>query len=165
MASGGLLWFGDSMNQFSQKVSHAIDELEDGEQIKEIITEALEKGTERMEEIVLDGGMNKTKKGGPRAESEAMFDSIDYTTSVNGRGRFQGEFGFLDGAPEYTKYQEYGTGSSGAGRAAPGKSGPSEQASGGGISAMLAFATANQEVITSLQNQLDSGQWFPTSLR
>lgn len=136
----GLLWFTDP-GVIAQKLSVAADQLD--KNVYDIVEEATFNAAERMDDIVMEGGVNATKKGGPRVDSYAMVRSIDHTTSINGRGRVQGSFGFIKNAPEYTEFQEKGT------RYIP---------------AMLAFAEAQVLAINELQNQFDSGKWFPTSL-
>lgn len=140
MASG-VTWF-NGPNKAAAKFSLAADEVTDN--VEGIVVDVLEKAQKRIVEIVDAGGINPTKKGGPRVRpgSGAMRASADADVTQS-RTRVTGEFGFID-APDYTLFQERGT------RYVP---------------SMLAFARAFEEAATRMQNELDSGKWFPSSLR
>ena len=106
MAQDGIYWFTD-LNVIGQKMSVAASQIED--LVPEIVETVVTKGAQRMREIVLDGGMNSTQKGGPRIESGAMISSIDGALTGSVGGRASGRFGFINGPPSWTEYQEKGT--------------------------------------------------------
>jgi hypothetical protein len=137
----GLLWFGDDPFRLADKFSYGgnggIDDV-----AADITNEILEQAEEEMRDIVDAGGMNATKKGGPRRDSDVMYDSISSKLFGNSRGRVQGEFGFING-PHYAIYQEAGTSS---------------------IASMLAFATVREGVIESMQQNFEQGNWLPKAL-
>lgn len=137
--ANGVTWF-NGPDQAAAKFSMAADEVTDN--VEDIVVDVLDTAEKRMQQIVNAGGINPTKKGGPRRVSSDMYSSAKADVSQS-RGRVIGEFGFID-APDYTSYQERGTKY---------------------IASMLAFATAYQEAATRMQNEFDSGKWFPASLR
>ena len=137
MASG-VTWF-NGPDKAATKFSMAADEVT--ENVADLVLDVLDTAQKRLVEIVDAGGINQTKKGGPRIISRKMRDSADADVNQS-RTRVTGQFGFID-APDYTLYQERGTKY---------------------IPSMLAFATAFEEAASRMQNELDSGKWFPTSL-
>lgn len=137
MASSGLLWF-DKPDRIAQQLSIAADEVSTN--VYDIVHSATFDAAEEMRKIIRSGGINQTQKGGPRIDSGAMIGSVDAQTFINGRARVQGEMGFTNGAPEYTKFQEDGTRH---------------------IAAMLAFATAQKNLVEDLQSQFEQGKWMP----
>lgn len=145
MASGsGLAFFISQSNRFSQKFSVAAGDIP--EHVMGIVEDALETGTKRMTSIINSGGINQTKKGGPRVKSGRMRASVEGVARINGRARVQGRFGFSADAPVWTKWQEKGT-----------QKGPR-------IAAMLAFTTANREMVENLQDRFDQGDWLNLNL-
>lgn len=139
MASG-VTWF-NGPDKAATKFSMAADEVT--ENVADLVLDVLDTAQKRLVQIVDAGGINPTKKGGPRVRpgSGAMRASADADVSQS-RTRVTGQFGFID-APDYTLFQERGT------RYIP---------------SMLAFATAFEEAASRMQNELDSGKWFPSSL-
>lgn len=155
---GGIFWF-NGPNDFAQQLSIAEESLEGKAQA--VVQELVDEAEDRMRQIIRDGGINKTKKGGARILSTDMYSSVGSKVGLNKRGRVQAEFGFTDEAPFYTKFQERGTRGSGPARMVQG---PKVRGGGGsGISPMLAYATALGEAIESFQNKIDSVEWFATS--
>lgn len=138
--ANGVTWF-NSPNKLAAKFSMAAEEVT--ENVEDIVIDVLDKAQKRMVQIIDAGGINPTKKGGPRIISGDMRGAADADVSSS-RGRVIGEFGFID-APFYTIFQERGTRR--------------------GIPPMLAFARAYEEAATTMQNELDSGKWFPASIR
>lgn len=65
-------------------------------------------GEESIKQSVVDQGVNKTKKGGPRILSRAMFYSANSVATTMG-GTSNVLAGFISGAPEQTIWQERGT--------------------------------------------------------
>jgi hypothetical protein len=154
---GAVSWFrGKAPLDFSQQMSITADALEG--KAEEVVAELAETAKKRMQEIIKDGGIYPTKKGGARIESGDMYASVEGKVSVDSGNRVQGEFGFIDNAPFYTRFQERGTRSSG-----PMRNRGSDSDSGGGIAPMLAYATALGEAITEFQDKVDSVHWFATS--
>lgn len=143
MASG-LALFVREANRLSQQFSAGADEL--GPATLDIVDAALDKGRSRMRQIIMAGGINKTKKGGPRVKSGKMLGSVEGEAHINGRARVQGKFGFSDDTPIWTKWQEKGT-----------KNGPR-------IPAMLAYNTANKEMVEELLANFERGKWFNLNL-
>jgi hypothetical protein len=149
-AREGIFWF-NGPNEFAQKLSIAEEALEG--KAEQVVKELVDEAERRMEQIIRDGGIYKTKKGGARMLTTDMYQSVGSSVAINNRGRVQAEFGFIDNAPFYTKFQERGTRGSG----------PLRSSGGGGIAPMLAYATALGEAIVEFQNKIDSVQWFATS--
>lgn len=65
-------------------------------------------GKESTQQSVVDQGINKTAKGGPRIRSGDMFDSADAVTVTMGSVA-NVSAGFINGPPKHTEYQERGT--------------------------------------------------------
>lgn len=148
----GIFWF-NGPNDMAQSLSIAAEQLEG--KAEAVVKELVEEAEKRMEQIIRDGGIYPTKKGGARMLTTDMYQSVGSSVSINKRGRVQAEFGFVDDAPFYTKFQERGTRGSGPLRGSG--------ATGGGIAPMLAYATALGEAIEEFQNKIDSVEWFATS--
>jgi hypothetical protein len=132
----GLNFFTD-LNKLAQSVSAAPDKIDDN--VAEIVETALKHAADSVRDIVNDPGGRGTKKGGPRVLSGEMLESVGYDMGMNRRGRIQGKYGFVHGAPFWTKYQERGTSR---------------------IPAMMALATTNQSFVDELEDQLQSGRWM-----
>lgn len=139
----GIFWF-SSPAEYGQRFSIAAEELEG--RALELVTEVVERAEVRMRSIIASGGINPTIKGGPRILSGAMYDSVGSSVFMNKRGRAQGEFGFTDNAPMWTRFQEEGT------RA---------RSNNRGIAPMLAYATALEEAAVFFQDKIDSTNWLP----
>lgn len=137
-------FFISESNRLAQKFSAATDDI--GPMSLEVVDAALDKGRSRMRQIIMSGGMNATKKGGPRVKSGKMLSSVEGKASINGRARVQGQFGFSDSAPVWTKWQEKGT------------------TTGSRIPAMLAYTTANKELVDELIQNFGKGNWFNLNL-
>lgn len=145
MAGGsGLAFFISASNRFSQKFSTAADQV--GPRTQDIVESELAVATGRMRNIIMSGGINPTKKGGPRVKSGRMINSVQGVAFLNGRARVQGKFGFSDSAPIWTKWQEKGT------------------TKGSRIPAMLAYNTANRELVQALQRRFRQGDWLNLNL-
>lgn len=111
MADGtGIYWFTDP-GVIGQKMSARFDEIVTPQYAAEMNVIAT-KAANIMRERVSTGGLNG-KIG--RIETGDMLESIDGHAAVNSRSRVQAEFGYINNAPEYTKYQEYGTATTGWG--------------------------------------------------
>jgi len=147
----GLYWF-NGPNELAQRMSLAAGALKGT--ARDVVNTVSEHAVERMTDIVNAGGMNKTAKGGARVKTGQMIDSIGSKTDLNGRGRVQSEFGFINGPPDWTIFQEQGTIGAGKNKAAHGGS--------GGIASMLAYATAHYEATVELTDQVQSTSWFPS---
>lgn len=111
MAASGFYWF-VTPGRIAQKMSVAVEK----ELMPALEIEMRELGIEAaniMRQRITTGGL-----GGKvaRIETAAMLESVDSKTFINGRDRIQNEFGYIDNAPEYTKYQEYGTATTGWGK-------------------------------------------------
>lgn len=137
---GGLAAFVTEANRLSQRFSVAAESI--GGMAEEVVAAELEKGVSRMRQIILSGGINKTKKGGPRVKSGKMLGSVEGKISGSSNTRVQAKFGFSDDAPAWTLWQEKGT------------------YGGERISQMLAFTTANKELADSLVDTFGKGDWF-----
>lgn len=140
----GMSFFISEANRMAQKFSAAADDI--GPMSLEVVDAALDKGRTRMRQIIMSGGINSTKKGGPRVKSGKMLGSIEAEAHVNGRARIQGKFGFSDSTPEWTKWQERGT------------------TKGSRIPAMLAYNHANKELVEELVASFEQGKWFNINL-
>lgn len=68
------------------------------------------KGEKTIQDVIMAGGMNPTKKGGPRVKSGAMYDSVDSETRVAGgvADVFAG-IGWNKVPPLHALFQEGGT--------------------------------------------------------
>lgn len=139
----GIFWF-SGPEQFSQRFSIAAESLEG--KAEEVVKEVIEQAAKRMRDIINEGGINGTIKGGPRRLSDAMYSSVDSSFKMNARGRAQGEFGFIDNPPLWTKFQEDGTRARG---------------NNPGIAPMLAYATALAEAEVFFQDKIDATSWLP----
>lgn len=137
-ASDGIRWF-TGPGRFAQRLSIAESQLEG--KAAEVVEKVVDRAADTMLQIIDNGGVNKTKKGGPRIDSGDMQESVNSNAHLNARGRVQGEFGFIDGAPDYTVYQERGTRH---------------------ISPMLAYATALDQAIAEFDELIETTDWFPT---
>lgn len=107
-----------------------------------------EKGEKTFQDVVKAGGMNTTKKGGPRVKSGEMLNSIGkLTRSMGGNMVARAGFGVGKGStPHYTKYQEGGTYGN---RMFPDSA---TTAVGSGIPPMMAVAMAKMEMATETTN-------------
>lgn len=105
-------------------------------------------GEEQAKYTVLSGGVNPTKKGGPRVETGAMFDSLDGRKTLKGASA-QVRVGFFS-PPKHTLWQERGTRSNRNDDTDP-RPVPTPN-KGGGIPAMLAIPAAKQEMETEIDN-------------
>lgn len=139
----GLLWFDNGVLETAQKFSVAAAEMDGA--IYEVVESNVEITIQEMRDIVLEGGINST--GHPRVRTGAMIGSIGGNIFTNGRGRVQGDVGFVNGPPRYTPYQELGTTRGGL--------------SEGGIPAMLAFATAQVGLVERMRAEFAEGAWLP----
>ena len=146
---GGVLIF-SGFKEFDHRVSMAQAGL--GGKAGVVLENVVERGADIMREVILSGGVNKTKKGGARVDSGDMLASVGHEANVS-RGRARGTFGFINNAPFYTLFQEKGTGANGPARA---------KGSGGfdGIASMLAYATAVEKADTYLQNRMHNVDWL-----
>jgi hypothetical protein len=141
--STSIYWF-NGPEAFSQRLSITADALA-GKAV-DIVATTVEHAAKRMEDIIQEGGIEPTKKGGPRIKSSAMIDSVDSDSKINGRGRAQGEFGFSDNTPMWTTFQERGTlGGGGKNK---------------GIAPMRAYETARQEANVEFQNLGQKTKWL-----
>jgi len=138
-ASKGAIYWIKGPEEYAQRISLDLAAL-DGK-AEEMVSAITKDADRRMGEIILSGGINPTKKGGPRVLSGDMIGSIMSNTEINGRGRIQGEFGFAEDTPLWTVFQEEGTRT--------------------GIPQMLAYATARQEAIDQMNQSMLKTQWFP----
>jgi hypothetical protein len=65
-------------------------------------------GAVAIRESINSGGANPTAKGGPRIKTSAMIGAVDSRITAAG-GIGTATAGYLNGEPEYTKWQEDGT--------------------------------------------------------
>lgn len=131
--AGAYFWNGAGPDEFAQMFSLAAESM-DGK-AEDVVLAVVVKAVERMEEIVVEKD---------RIDTGKMFDSIDGKVTETSNGRVRGQFGFDDSkTPLYTRFQERGTRR--------------------GITPMLAYATAQAEAITELQDLVDSTNWVATS--
>ena len=112
-------------------------------------TEVGKAGKESVQQSVVDGGINKTAKGGARIKSGAMFDSAGSIATTMG-GVSNASAGFIYGPPPQSIWQERGTKGrridSEKPRLTPTKG------RGGGIPAMLAIPEAR----VAMENEMDN---------
>jgi len=83
-----------------------------------------------------ENDMRTRVSGLPRIRTGAMYNSIGSEMSAGSGGRVRGNFGFINDAPFYTKFQEYGTSR--------------------GIKAMHAFVDASMKLRTNLKSKIDA---------
>lgn len=108
MAQSGIYWFNDGPDALAQKLSTASKRV--GQATLEITEELMLEAADRLTDIQLSSKqVNGNIVGGPAVISGAMLRSIDYKAAMNGRGRAQGEFGFINNPPEHATYKEKGT--------------------------------------------------------
>ena len=155
-SASGMLWYkGFGPNDMTQSLS--MDEAQLKNTASAVVSDVISIAQKRMQQIIKDGGINKTQKGGSRIGATGdMYASVvdGSAVSVSG-GRVKGTFGYSDNTPFYTKFQEEGT--IGAGRNKAAHSG------GGGIASMLAFASAQEDAIVFFQDKIENTKWFPNS--
>lgn len=150
---GGVRWFNTKgPNDFSQSLSVMASEVNG--MAGQLVSDTVDLAKRRMQEIIIEGGINQTQKGGSRVLSGDMYNSVEASVSLD-NGRATGKFGFSDNAPAYTDFQERGTH----------LQGPMQQSAIGsaGIAPMLAYATARQEADTFFGQTLHTTAWFQTS--
>lgn len=157
-SKSALYWYaGHSPLDMMQKFS-IIESSAEGKAGK-VVSETVDNAVNRMQQIIIDGGINATQKGGPRILSGDMLNSVTGEVTKSDKGRVAGSFGFGDNAPLWAKFQERGTHLSGPKR----KMHKDAGSSNGGIAPMLAYATALEEAIVDFQNKFDEVQWFASS--
>lgn len=67
-------------------------------------------GAKVVESAVMDGGVNKTKKGGPRVRTWEMHSSIDAVVEFSPKGQsISAMAGFIYSPPKWAIFQERGT--------------------------------------------------------
>jgi hypothetical protein len=148
MSREGLWWYTDP-GVIGQKFSAVAKSLP-GE-IGEAVSEAIDKAAQSMRQTVMTSGVKDHQRTGDgRIRTGAMFNSIDAEVEQGGGGRVRGNFGFIDDAPSYTQYQEYGTRGGRAG----------SNAGGSGIMAMLAFAKAQNDIRNDLAESVSKIDWW-----
>jgi hypothetical protein len=138
MAKEGLYWFTDP-KVIGQKFSAFAKDLP--EELGSVVSESLDVAAETMRKVVIGKG---------RIRTGDMFNSIDAEMESIGGGRVRGNFGFIDDAPDYTIFQEYGTRGGRAG----------SSAGGTGIPAMLAFAKAQNDIRADLAERVSKINWW-----
>lgn len=112
-------------------------------------TEVARAGKESIRQSVVDGGINKTAKGGARIEQGDMFDSADsVTTTMSGVSNVLA--GFISGPPAHTIFQERGTRGRRIDSVKP-RLNPTK-GRGSGIPAMLAIPEAIQAMTVEADN-------------
>lgn len=109
MAQQGIYWFNDGGPEFlAQKLSVASEKITSV--VQGITEELMLEAADQLTDIQLSSKQeNGVITGGPATISRRMLRSIDYKVAVNGRGRVQGEFGFINNAPDHVGYKEKGT--------------------------------------------------------
>lgn len=113
-----------------------------GEEVSEI-------GERVVNAAVMDGGINKTKIGGPRIRTWAMHDSVASKVSISpGGNSITATAGFLNNAPDHTIFQERGTRDRRIDSVKPRLTPTSGKGRGRGIPPMLAIpqAAADMEI-------------------
>lgn len=98
MAQDGIYWFNNQWETVAQKFSVASRILP--EDLMRITGETLDRAATMMRETVW---------GEARIRTGAMYSSIDAKMTVSSRGRIGGHWGYIDRAPYWTVFQEYGT--------------------------------------------------------
>lgn len=97
MAAEGIYWYTDPgviAQKFSVFAKHLPMELGG------IVSEVLDEAAQEMRSTVI--GLERIKSGD-------MFGSIGVKMESAGGGRIRGQFGYIEAAPFYTIFQEYGT--------------------------------------------------------
>lgn len=110
MAQDGINWFmGSDPHTFEQNLSLFASDIDDiGEEVAELVGKAGAKGM--MDKLMVSHQENKQIVGGPAIKSGALADSIGSTEKgLGGRGRAASQFGFINGAPNWTEFKEEGT--------------------------------------------------------
>lgn len=108
-------------------------------------------GKESVQQSVMDQGINKTAKGGPRIESGAMLDSAD-SVALSMGGVSNVTAGFISGAPAHTIWQERGTLGRRIDSVKPGLKPTKGSGKSGGIPAMLAIPEAINAMTVEADN-------------
>lgn len=123
MANDGFYWFTDP-GIIGQKFSVFAEELPF--KLGTAVHRAINIAEEDIRARVLSLG---------RIRTGDMFSSIGSSMTITGGGRVAGNYGFINGAPFYTVFQEFGTSH--------------------GITAMHAFVDASVRLRTTLKEQID----------
>lgn len=109
MAQNGIHWFNNGGPEFlAQKLSVASERVTPV--VREITEELMLEAASQVTDTQLSSKQeNKVITGGPAVIGGDMLRSIDYKVFVNGRGRVQGEYGFITNVPDHAGYKEKGT--------------------------------------------------------
>lgn len=112
---------------------------------EEIVRFMLEEAVEEVRQAIETRGVNRgVPNRNGRIREREMLNSVTFEMSVTKAGRVQGRFGYLNNAPKWALWQEYGT--------------QGGQGNGQGILAMLALTDAYRNFQIKMQNEFDNGR-------
>lgn len=156
MARDGLYWFKDP-GIIGQKLTARASKF--GAEVGALVSESLDEATEFMRDAVRTRGVYRGQPtGGGRIDTGAMYSSIDSEMTGDGGDKVSGNFGFINDAPDYTVFQEFGTRRTGW--YAPHRVDPEGQRFGQGIVPMHAFSDAQEHLVNDLRKRLDVHEWW-----
>lgn len=142
MARDGLWWYTDP-GVIAQKLSARSAKW--GGELGGLVSASLDEATDYMRQAVMTRGVYRGEPtGGPRLKSGDMYSSISSRMESDG-SMVRGQFGFINGAPYYTIYQEFGTRRTGWGQ---------------GIRPMMAFSDAQEHFVSDLTDRIDEYEWW-----
>lgn len=102
----GIVWTVGSEGQF---INVAADFLKNRKaKIEQAFADVTKEAADKMRQVILAGGINKTAKGGPRVDSGLMLESVNFTFEAGGNV-VTGTFGWTETQEIYFLYQEGGT--------------------------------------------------------
>lgn len=103
MASGsGFAGFGAALSAWVDKKINGVDNA-----VARVAQETAQEGSEIVKEFIETRGTAKSGKRG-RVETGDMRDSVSGQSRKVSRGVHQAEFGWIQGTPEYSRFQERG---------------------------------------------------------
>lgn len=137
MARPGLVWGGRTPDDLKAQVSALPDQL--NATVERLVSQFLKEAVAEMKNSVETRGVkNGVATGGGRIVTRDMINSIDYVLSYTRAGRVFGQFGYVNNAPKYSLFQEYGT--------------QGGQGNGRGIKEMLALTDAFRNFERKMQD-------------
>jgi hypothetical protein len=143
MARDGLYWYTDP-GVIAQKFTARAASF--GGELGGLVSISLDKATQQMRQSVMTRGVYRgVPTGGPRIDSGAMYSSINSKMLSSAGNKVSGQFGFINDAPFYTIYQEFGTRTTGWGQ---------------GIRPMMAFSDAQEYFVNDLSKSIQVHEWW-----
>lgn len=113
--------------------------------VERLVRDFMREAVEEIQESIRTRGVRDGQPNGDgRVKTAAMLKSVTFRLTYNARGRVVGEFGYLQDAPRWALWQEYGT--------------YGGQGNGQGILAMLALTDAYANFQRKLEDAMSNGR-------